>query len=320
MQLSTDTISGYFSSLFSKVPDAVITMIRHPSGQNYKFWENPFWALIVVWITTFIFEQILPRNKNYSVLGRKGFFLDLFYLFFIDFLFGIIGFIALTYTIEFVFTNGMKNIGVSFPLANLGKLPFILQFLVFFIVMDFSQFIAHYLLHRINFFWRFHKIHHAQETLGFASTRHFHFMEYLVLRPFGWIPMGLLGYSDEKYIVCTALYMWIAYFLVFFSHCNVKVNFGILNKIIITPNTHYWHHAKNIPRKFGVNYASVLVFWDLLFRTFYLPGDPKIQPQLGVPDKEVPQNFMGQMIYPFRNIFSKKKDPQMMISEGKKKK
>jgi len=115
--------------------------------------------------------------------------------------------------------------------------------------------------------------------------------------------------------------MWIAYFLVFFSHCNVKINFGILNKIIITPNTHYWHHAKNIPRKYGVNYASVLVIWDFLFRSFYLPEDPKLQPILGVPDNDVPKGFFGQLIYPFKTLFTKKKDAQMMnVSKVKAKK
>src|ERR1700759_5517469 len=102
-----------------------------------------------------IFEHILPRNKNYSVTGRKGFFLDLFYLFFIDFLFGIIGFIALTYTVEYVFTNAMKSIGVKLPLWDPAGIPFVFQFLIFFVVMDFCQFYAHYLLHRINFFWAF---------------------------------------------------------------------------------------------------------------------------------------------------------------------
>ncbi|HET6991859.1 MAG TPA: sterol desaturase family protein, partial [Bacteroidia bacterium] len=276
------TASDYFSNIARQVTPAVLKLIKEPS------WTNPYTALFVVYASTFIFEQILPKNKSYSVLGRKGFWLDLFYLFFIDFLFGIIGFIALTYTVEYVFTNGMKNLGIPLPLFDPSHIPFAFQFLIFFIVMDFCQFMGHYLLHRINFFWRFHKIHHAQETLGFASTRHFHFMEYIVLRPLGWIPFGIVGFSDDKYIACTALYMWIAYFLVFFSHCNVKINFGFLNKIIITPNTHYWHHAKNIPRKYGVNYASVLVIWDHLFGSYYLPDDPKLQPILGVPNNDVP--------------------------------
>ncbi len=303
--------SEVFSIIAGKVWPAVRDMIIHPSL------HNPYTVLFVVWTVMFIVEHVLPRNKEYGVTGRKGFWLDLFYLFFIDFLFGIIGFIALTYTLEYFFKAWMMELGVAFPLWEPSHLPFIVQFLIFFVVIDFFQFLAHYILHRSSFFWAFHKIHHAQETLGFASTRHFHFMEYLILRPLGWIPFGLLGFSDEKYILCTALYMWIAYTLVFFSHCNVKVNFGFLNKIIITPNTHYWHHAKNIPRKYGVNYASVLVIWDHLFKSYYLPDDPKLQPVLGVPDNDVPHNFIGQMWYPFGQLLKRKKDSQMVARKEK---
>jgi sterol desaturase/sphingolipid hydroxylase (fatty acid hydroxylase superfamily) len=308
------TFSEVFNNIAGKVGPAVKDMITHPSL------HNSYTVLFIVWAAMFIIEHVLPRNKNYGVISRKGFWLDLFYLFFIDFLFGIIGFIALTNTVEYFFTGWMTNVGVTLPLWSPDGLPFVVQFLIFFVVMDFTQFIAHYLLHRVNFFWNFHKIHHAQETLGFASTRHFHFMEYLVLRPLGWIPFGLLGFSDEKYILCTAIYMWIAYSLVFFSHCNVKVNFGFLNKIIITPNTHYWHHAKNIPRKYGVNYASVLVIWDHLFKSYYLPDDPDVKPVLGVPDNDVPTNFIGQMWYPFRQLLKGKKDSQMVMNKKTKKK
>lgn len=308
------TFTDYFSNIQNQVGPRITDLITHPSLMN------PYTALMTAWLLSFILELALPKKKAYSVLGRKGFWLDIFYLFFIDFLFSVIGFVALTATVEHFFLKGMDALGVKLPLVSFGNFPFIVQFLIFFVIYDFVQFFAHYLEHRIEFLWKFHKIHHAQETLGFASTRHFHFGEYLILRPLGWIPFGLLGFSDEKYILCTAIYMWIAYFLVFFSHANVKVNFGILNKIIITPNTHYWHHSKNLPRKYGVNYASVLTVWDFLFGSFYLPNDPKLEPILGIPDNDVPKHFIGQMWYPFASLFSKKKERQSNLRELQEKK
>ncbi|MGL4599308.1 MAG: sterol desaturase family protein, partial [Bacteroidia bacterium] len=171
------SIGQYFETIFSKVWENIGDIIFNVS------WTNTYFVLLIVYITAFLLESFLPAKKPYSVLGRKGFWTDLGYLFFIDFLFGIIGFIALTYTLEFAFTKGMSAMGVTLPLMNPINLPFWAQALLFFVVMDFCQFFAHYLLHHINFFWKFHKIHHAQETLGFASTRHFHIMEYFVLKP-----------------------------------------------------------------------------------------------------------------------------------------
>jgi sterol desaturase/sphingolipid hydroxylase (fatty acid hydroxylase superfamily) len=108
----------------------------------------------------------------------------------------------------------------------------------------------------------------------------------------------------ELYVI---YYVWIAYFLTFLSHTNIKVNFGFLNYIFITPQTHYWHHSRNIPGKYGVNYASALAIWDVLFGFFYNPKDK--QPILGIPDNDVPDSFVGQMIYPFKRLFSKAPDP-----------
>lgn len=307
MPTTTPSATDYFGFIQNQVYPSIVKALTHPA------WTNPLTALLTVWLVTFLLELVLPKKKNYTVIGRKGFWLDLFYLFFIDFLFGAIGFIAFTYTVEYVFTNLLKKIGVELPLVHPPHLNPVLQFLIFFVIMDFCQFIAHYLLHRIEFFWKFHKIHHAQEAMGFASTRHFHFGEYLVLKPLGWIPFGLFGYSGDQYLSSVAIYFWVAYFFVFFSHCNVKIRFGFLSKIFITPENHYWHHARNIPRKYGVNYASVLMIWDYLFRSFYLPDDPKLEPVLGVPDPDVPKTFLGQTWYPFKTLFSKRKEKQSSI-------
>lgn len=290
-----------FSDYFQRVWDYSIDSLQHPA------WNNGYYALIGVYTFTFLAELILPKLQGYGTITRKGFFTDLFYLFFIDFLIEVLGFLALTYTIEQVFKEAAGRKGVTFPFFDIGSLPFLVKFLIFFVVMDFFQFLAHFLLHRIEFMWTFHKIHHAQEELGFASTRHFHFGEYLILKPVGWLPLAFLGMDTNSFGLCMALYMWIAYSLVFFSHCNVKVNFGFLKYVVITPETHYWHHAKNIPGRYGTNFASVLTIWDLLFGSFYLPKDKSMKPILGVPDQEeVPNTFLGQMAYPFKILFRKK--------------
>jgi sterol desaturase/sphingolipid hydroxylase (fatty acid hydroxylase superfamily) len=170
-------------------------------------------------------------------------------------------------------------------------------------------------LHRVNFLWQFHKIHHAQETLGFASTRHFHLFEFFVLKPFLFIPMKLVGFSAVNYFLC---HMWVGYFLTFYSHCNVRLSWGFLDYILITPQTHYWHHSKNIPGKYGVNFASILNIWDIIFRVFYYPKDKNTEPELGVPDNNVPTTFLGQFFYPFRAIFNKSRNDAQSTNKLKK--
>jgi sterol desaturase/sphingolipid hydroxylase (fatty acid hydroxylase superfamily) len=268
----------------------------------------PLIFLLLVYIGTFAFEYFAPKRMNYPLTRRKGFWTDIWYVIFMDYVIQVIGLYAVATAFEFVTLRIMHSVGIETPVFNLhDALPLWARFIVFFIVIDFLQWFAHLLLHRSNFFWQFHKIHHAQETLGFASTRHFHFGEYLLLKPAFWIPFTIFGFriaEDGNYIVW---YIWIAYTLTFLSHCNIKLNWGFLKYIFITPETHYWHHSRNIPGKYGVNYASSLVIWDLLFGKFYNPKDK--EPILGIPENDVPDSWLGQMAYPFKAIFNMKKSP-----------
>jgi len=268
--------------------------------------HNPLIYLFLVYAIAFSVEQLAPKRLNYPVIGRKGFWTDLLYLFFIDFAIQAIGLYAVATAVEFIVLKLFNSAGIETPLFNLhDALPPYLRFLVFFVVIDFLQWGAHFVLHRSNFLWQFHKIHHAQEQLGFASTRHFHFGEYLVLKPAFWIPFALCGFKTADYVIW---YVWIAYMLTFLSHCNIRINWGFLKYIFITPETHFWHHSRNIPGKYGVNYASSLAVWDLLFGFFYNPKDK--EPVLGIPDNDVPESFWGQMAYPFKAIFKLKNSPE----------
>lgn len=270
--------------------------------------RNPLIYLFLVYFITFSVEHLAPKRLNYPVVGRKGFWTDLLYLVFIDYVIQIIGLYAIATAFEYVTLKVLHGAGIETPVVNLhDTLPPWARFIGFFIVIDFLQWGAHFLLHRINFFWQFHKIHHAQEQLGFASTRHFHFGEYLLLKPAFWIPFTICGFRMETDGGYVLWYIWIAYMLTFLSHCNVKMPWGPLKYIFITPETHYWHHARNIPGKYGVNYASSLVWWDLLFRKWYNPNDK--EPILGIPDNDVPDSFAGQIMYPFKAIFRMKNSP-----------
>lgn len=272
------------------------------SFQNPNLY-NPLIYLVLVFAVTFLSELLLPKLLPYPTIKRKGFWQDFIYVIFMDYLIEVIGIYALACCIEYITLGLFHKLHIQTPLANLNTLPTPLRFIVFFLLIDFLQWLAHFGLHRSNFFWQFHKIHHAQETLGFASTRHFHFGEYLLLKPATWIPFALCGFKVGNYVIW---YLWIGYFLTFLSHCNINIKWGFLKYIFITPETHFWHHSKNIPGKYGVNYASSLVIWDLLFGHFYNPKDKK--PILGIPENDIPYGIVGQMTYPFKSLFNLKPD------------
>lgn len=269
--------------------------------------SNPFLFTLVCLLLAFGLEYLFPRKINYNQIKRKGFWLDLFYVLFYDFIIIFLGIFAITNLLDYYLFEFLKIWGInksSIIIWNINKAPVWMQVLVLFIVVDFMEWLAHFLMHRIDFLWAFHKIHHAQEEIGVASSRHFHIGEYFIFKPMAYLPFIFLGYSATHYATYTS---FLIVFLAFFTHANAKIPLGPLNYIINSPNTHIWHHAKNIPLKYGVNFASVLNIWDVIFGFYYLPTPKESQPELGLFDiKDVPKSFLGQFIYPFTYLFSAK--------------
>lgn len=288
-------IIDVFKQSTKQIYDYTVFQFKHPS------FVNVYYCVLLAYAFCFFLEVVLPKQRAHGLLSRKGFWLDTFYVFFNDVLVYIIGLFGICAVAEFIFlkTLSLFNINslVVFDIKSWN--PF-LQVLIMFLIQDFFEFWSHYLLHRSNFLWSFHKIHHAQETLGAGSTRHFHFFEMFVFKPILYLPFAMIGYSAMDYFL---FQITVQNFWGFFTHSNIKVRWGFLNYIFNTPQTHSWHHAINIPRHYGVNYASILNIWDLLFGFFYLPKG--IEPKIGVPDqKKMPPTFLKQMIYPFKYIFS----------------
>lgn len=117
-----------------------------------------------------------------------------------------------------------------------------------------------------------------------------------------YIPFHFFGVPPIEYMV---FQIWMSFAFTFLSHANIKLNWGVLAYIFITPDTHYWHHAKNTPNEDNVNYASILCVWDQIFGYFYFPKEEKVEPELGLDNDDTPDGFIGQQIHPFKNLLKK---------------
>lgn len=275
-----------------------LDQLKHPS------FKNAYYCVIIAYCITLFIEVLLPKQRKHGTIFRKNFLQDTFYVIFNDLLIYVIGFYGLCAATELVFNRGLGAIGIhSIKVADITHWNPIVQVLVMFVLQDLMEYIAHVILHRVDFLWEFHKIHHAQDELSAPSTRHFHWVEMIIFKPLIYFPFAMIGYSVIDYFLfqITVQNIW-----GFFTHMNIKVKWGFLNYIVNTPETHAWHHAKNLPNKYGVNFASILVIWDLLFKQFYNP--PGKTPILGVSDqKSMPKSFLGQQFYPFKQLFNKNK-------------
>jgi sterol desaturase/sphingolipid hydroxylase (fatty acid hydroxylase superfamily) len=259
--------------------------------------RNYFWALIVISLLVWGAEMLFPWRKQQSVF-RKDFFLDGFYMFFNFFIFSM--FISGVYKIISKITTEQFQIRPNaIALVDLSDFSPVVQLLIFFVVLDFVQWLTHIVLHRFSFLWKFHKVHHSVKEMGFAAHLRYHWMENILYKPFKVIALMLLGgfEPEQAFIV-----HFIAISIGHLNHANIKLNYGPLKYVFNNPVMHLYHHAQALPKNFkmGANFAISLSLWDYIFKTNYVP-EPDKDLTLGYSDdQKMPSGFLGQLFYGFK--------------------
>ncbi|PTB90563.1 hypothetical protein C9994_17185, partial [Marivirga lumbricoides] len=190
---------------------------------------------------------------------RKDFWLDAFYMFFNFFLFSLVGYYAFSNVFVQLFNDFLAIFGITNLVAfEIQTWPVWAQLLTLFILRDFIHWNVHRLLHRVPWLWEFHKVHHSVEQMGFAAHLRFHWMETIVYRTIEYIPLAMIGFGIQEFLLVHLFALSIGHF----NHSNIRVPLGPLKYLFNNPQMHIWHHAKHLPVKHGVNYGISLSIWD----------------------------------------------------------
>lgn len=246
----------------------------------------------------FALEFVVPWRKQQRKL-RNGLGTDVFYLIFNTLLMrGLFG-SAVVAVLIVLFRDLLSVFGINHLVAiELSGMQMWARFLLMFIVGDLLGWAGHWLLHRVDFLWAFHKVHHSSKELDVWNAQRFHVGEQLYWPLFNYLPMGLIGWPAGEVFA----YSVIASLLSTYTHANIQIPLGPLKYIINNPQLHIWHHAASIDTRKNVNYGDSLCVWDYLFRTAYLPpeqGDVR----LGFDDVDsYPTGYLGQFVRPFVEI------------------
>lgn len=285
LQIIKDSYTGYWSYLVQE--------ITHPNTHNYFYW------LLFISLLVWFLEIIIPWRQKQSII-RKDFWLDGFYLLFNYFLFSLIAYNALSNIAVYIFNHFLLSFGIKNLVAiQIQSWPKAMQLLLLFVIADFIQWNVHRLLHRVPQLWQFHKVHHSVKQMGFAAHLRFHWMETIIYKTAQYIPLAMIGFGIKDFFVVYIFTTAIGHF----NHANVNISYGVFKYLLNNPKMHIWHHAKTLPDgSYGVNFGLTLSIWDYIFKTNYIPEDGK-DVELGFSgDLNFPQNFMGQMGYPFKKL------------------
>ncbi|MCH9843894.1 MAG: sterol desaturase family protein [Alphaproteobacteria bacterium] len=155
----------------------------------------------------------------------------------------------------------------------------------------------HRLNHVIPFLWRFHEVHHLDESMDASTALRFHFGEVLLSACNRAVFIALFAIPLTSVLVVETLLFCMA----LFHHANLRLPErldSILSKLIVTPRIHNaHHHAKR--RDTDSNYGNLFSFWDRIFGSYnarIFDADAKI----GVEGRK-DEGLLRLIIRPFTN-------------------
>lgn len=246
--------------------------------------------IVVVYITVFLtFEHIWPYSKNRT--NKIGHLLNNGGLLIVA---TIINFFISFILVDWVQYVDRNNIG----LMNILNFSATLKALSGVIVLDFTSYFIHRLIHRSTLLWRFHRVHHSEIEMDSSTSFRFHPFEAVMVFPLLLIEIGLVGISFPAIILYNAVILPV--FFILHSDLNYpKWLERILSPIFATPDFHRVHHSDE-QKYTDSNYGDIFSLWDRLFGTFQKADPQGINYGLKEFCDKKSQLFWHMMINPFK--------------------
>jgi sterol desaturase/sphingolipid hydroxylase (fatty acid hydroxylase superfamily) len=183
---------------------------------------------------------------------------------------------------------------------NLGRLHPVVRQLLLLLTFD----LFYYWFHRVQHttaLWPQHAVHHSAPHLNAATAFRHHILENAVRFPFVDVPLMFIFvhsvWADAGLL--TQLATGFVAYLGIFAHSNLRIGFGPLNWLIVSPQTHRIHHSIEA-RHWNRNFAAYFPVIDVVFGTYYHPRKDEY-PDTGVPGIGFTLNSLpAAFMYPFR--------------------
>jgi sterol desaturase/sphingolipid hydroxylase (fatty acid hydroxylase superfamily) len=183
---------------------------------------------------------------------------------------------------------------------------------VAFVIVDFANYLSHYMQHFVPVLWELHKVHHSATFLSPITTGRMHPLgnafDTAVSGTLVGIPFGIFGFlyglSIPDLILLLASANTFGTILVLDSlrHSQFPVSFGRFDRVLLSPHMHQLHHSCRIEH-WDKNFGNKLSVWDWAFGTAYLPArDEHIPYGLGKPEENDYNNVVGASIGPLRKM------------------
>jgi sterol desaturase/sphingolipid hydroxylase (fatty acid hydroxylase superfamily) len=168
-----------------------------------------------------------------------------------------IGFIKLLLFLNFKKMGFIHFLGIKSILAEI---------IVTFVFLDFTYWLYHFLMHKIEFLWKFHAVHHSDHVLNVSTSLREHPVETVIRLSHYVIAVSFLGTS----LWIITMHQFIQVVSKIIIHGNFRLSEKVdkvLSYFILTPNMHHAHHHYMQPNT-DSNYGDLFSLWDRVFGTY----------------------------------------------------
>ena len=151
-------------------------------------------------------------------------------------------------------------------LFNVISLPFWVEVILAFVLLDLAMWFQHLATHQVPFLWRMHRVHHADRDLDVTTAIRFHPFEIALSALWKIACVVALGVPA---LVALAFEAWLGANALF-NHSNIELPRWLdraLRPCLVTPDMHLVHHS-TLPEEQHRNYGFALTIWDRLFGTY----------------------------------------------------
>lgn len=198
---------------------------------------------------------------------------------FTDVLFSMPGFALFGMLCAFINWGLMIVFGMK-PHVHESQFSIICCTLAMILAVEFSEYVTHYLEHKIPSLWELHKVHHSADHMTPLTTKREHSLLVFAGGMIGGvikaIPAGFIMFLFDLKLEETVLLSVVANRMLLLwtldplKHSHIPVGLGFFDKVFISPHMHQVHHSK-IRDHWDRNFGTNLSVFDWLFGTGYRP-------------------------------------------------
>lgn len=168
--------------------------------------------------------------------------------------------------------------------------------LVYAFTRDLFEYAFHRAQHSVPWLWRMHSLHHSEPEFNSTTAFRMFWLEPILKSVSTYFVLGIIFKATPMIVIIVT---GIGFYNIF-VHANLKVQFGRLSWLLVSPAYHRIHHSMRT-EDFNSNFTPMFPLIDILFGTYKKPV-PGVYPETGLIANGPRVTLAQAIMWPVANV------------------